>query len=111
MKLLLDANLPYKLTNILSPIFGECFHVDNIGLNVPAKDTEIWSYALENNCIIVSKDNDFIELLEQRGFPPKIVLLKIGNSNNKILAEALIKAKEAIFNLATEDYGLLEVYS
>ena len=110
MKLLLDANLSYKLTNILSSVFGECFHVDCIGLNVPAKDKDIWNYALENNCIIVSKDNDFIELLEKQGFPPKIILLKIGNSSTKMLAETLIKAKEAIFDFEAENCGLLEIF-
>ena len=40
MKILLDANISYKLVNKLNLIFGECAHVDLIGLNVPASDIE-----------------------------------------------------------------------
>ena len=51
MKILLDANISWKLVNALTPIFGECAHVDLIGLNVPAKDIDIWNYALDNGYI------------------------------------------------------------
>jgi len=34
MKLLLDANISWKLVSILNPVFGECVHVDSIGLTV-----------------------------------------------------------------------------
>ena len=51
MKILLDANISWKLVDKLSLIFGECTHVDNIGLNVPADDIDIWNYALENGLL------------------------------------------------------------
>jgi len=41
MKLLLDANLSWRLCSELSQYFDEVKHVDNIDLNVPAKDHEI----------------------------------------------------------------------
>jgi predicted nuclease of predicted toxin-antitoxin system len=41
MKILLDANISWKLTNVLKPTFGECAHVDSIGINVPAEDIDI----------------------------------------------------------------------
>jgi predicted nuclease of predicted toxin-antitoxin system len=40
MKILLDANISWKLTKVLSSIFGKCDHVDLVGLNVPADDIE-----------------------------------------------------------------------
>ncbi|MEP6949824.1 MAG: DUF5615 family PIN-like protein [Ginsengibacter sp.] len=52
MKLLLDANVSWRLATRLKSHFDECFHVDYIGLNAPAKDTEIWNYASVNNLII-----------------------------------------------------------
>ena len=90
MKILLDANISWKLVNKLGPIFGECAHVDLIGLNVPANDIDIWDYALENGYIIITKDNDFVDLLEVHGFPPKVVLLKTGNNSSKVLENLLI---------------------
>lgn len=43
MELLLDANLSWRLTKKLEKHFGACYHVDSIGLAIPAKDTDIWN--------------------------------------------------------------------
>jgi predicted nuclease of predicted toxin-antitoxin system len=110
MKILLDANISRKLVNILTPIFRECVHVDLVGLTVTAKDKEIWNYALKNGYIIITKDNDFLDLLEFKGFPPKVVLIKTGNNSSKVLADLLINAKSKIEDLEKNDYGLLEIY-
>jgi predicted nuclease of predicted toxin-antitoxin system len=109
MKLLLDANISWKLTNVLKPVFGECSHVDLIGITVPAEDIDIWSYALDNGYIIITKDNDFVDLLEIKGFPPKIVLLKTGNNSSKALFELLVNMKPMIEDLENNNYGLLEI--
>jgi len=109
MKILLDANISYKLVNKLKPIFGECDHVDLIGLNVPAQDIDIWKYAKDNEFIIITKDEDFMNLLEIKGFPPKIVLLRTGNSSSKALFELLEKMKPTIEDLEKSEYGLLEI--
>jgi len=109
MKILLDANISYKLTKTLIPIFGECSHIDSIGINVPAQDIEIWKYAKENGFIIITKDDDFINLMDMKGFPPKVVLLKTGNSSSKSLIELLIKIKPMIDDLEKNEYGLLEI--
>jgi len=111
MKLLLDANISWKLLVILTPVFGECVHADSIGLSIPAHDNDIWDYALHNGYTIITKDNDFLDLLELKGFPPKVVLLKTGNNSSKALAELLIHAKPKLEELEnTIDYGLIEIY-
>jgi predicted nuclease of predicted toxin-antitoxin system len=109
MKILLDANISWKLSNVLKPIFGECAHVDLIGLSVPANDIDIWDYALKNGYIIITKDNDFVDLLELKSFPPKVVLLKTGNNSSKALSELLISIKPMIEDLENNNYGLLEI--
>jgi predicted nuclease of predicted toxin-antitoxin system len=109
MKILLDANISWKLTNILRPLFGECDHVDLIGLDVPAKDIDIWDYASKNGHIIITKDSDFVDFFELKGFPPKVVLLKTGNNSNKAIIELLIKIKPEIQDLEKNNYGLLEI--
>jgi predicted nuclease of predicted toxin-antitoxin system len=110
MKILLDANISWKLVNILTPVFGECTHVDLIGLTIPPEDKDIWNYSLNNGHIIVTKDNDFLDLLELNGFPPKVVLLKTGNNSSKALAELLINARSKIEELENNEFGLLEIY-
>ena len=109
MKILLDANISWKLVNKLKPIFGECAHVDSIGLNVPAGDIDIWNYAFDNGYIIITKDNDFVDLMEIKGYPPKVVLLKTGNNSSQALMELLINAKQMIEDLEKSDFGLLEI--
>ena len=109
MKILLDANISWKLINRLKPVFGECTHVDLIGLDVPAEDIDIWNYALDNGFIIITKDNDFVDLLEINGFPPKVVLLKTGNNSSQALMELLENVKPMIEDLERNNYGLLEI--
>jgi len=109
MKILLDANISWKLVNSLKPIYGECAHVDLIGLNVPAEDIDIWNYALSNGFIIITKDNDFVNLLELNGFPPKVVLLRTGNNSSQSLTELLKSIIPMVEDLEKSNYGLLEI--
>jgi len=93
MKLLLDANLSWRLVPKLTPYFSEVVHIDSTHFQMPAKDIEIWQYAKEN------------------GFPPKIVLLRMGNQSNKHIFNILVTKKTDIEQLVVNNnYGLLEVY-
>ena len=109
IRLLLDANLSWRSVAKLKSHFDDCSHVDNVGLSVPAKDTEIWDYARKHDMLIVTNDEDFLYLSTFRGFPPKVLLLKTGNQNRKVVEQILIEAKEQIkaFVEASE-YGILE---
>jgi predicted nuclease of predicted toxin-antitoxin system len=109
VKILLDANISWKLVNSLKPIFGDCAHVDFIEFNVPTEDIDIWNYAQDNGYIIITKDNDFADLLELNGYPPKVVLIKTGNNSSHALMELLINAKQLIEDLEINNYGLLEI--
>jgi len=109
MKLLLDANLSWRLTAVLSEHFGECVHVNKTELPKPAKDTEIWNYAITNGYTIITQDSDFVRLFEIKGFPPKIVILRVGNMDRKTAEKILVQAKSSIVDLDKSDYGLLEI--
>jgi predicted nuclease of predicted toxin-antitoxin system len=111
MKLLLDANISWRLTAILNDHFENCIHVDYSGLASPASDTEIWNFAAVNDLVIVTNDEDFLNLVNLKGFPPKVVLLRTGNQANLHLAEILIKHKEDVQQLCLSgDIGLLEIF-
>ena len=109
MKLLLDANISWRLCVPLTEQLGECFHVNKIGLSIPLSDITIWNYAKDNDCIIVSHDSDFLELIYAKGYPPKIILLKTGNINTDTTLKLLIQAKDAIMVWAGKETGLLEI--
>ncbi len=111
MKLLLDANISWRLAARLKEYFKDCLHVDHIGLLIPASDIDIWNYALANECIIVTNDDDFLNLANFKNFPPKVVLLRTGNQSNTYIELLLIKHLkdiEALF--VSDEYGLLEIF-
>lgn len=108
--LLLDANLSWRSIAILNEYYDNCVHVDNIGLKVPAKDSEIWEYAKESQSVIVTNDEDFLNLQVLLGFPPKVVLFRTGNLKRKEIENILINAKPNILDLInSNEYGLLEI--
>ncbi|WP_461255191.1 DUF5615 family PIN-like protein [Treponema sp. R80B11-R83G3] len=109
MKLLLDANLSWRLTSVLSEYFGECVHVNKTELPKPVKDTEIWNYAAANGYTIITQDSDFLHLFEIKGYPPKVILLRVGNIDRKTAEKILLQAKSSILELENGDYGLLEI--
>ena len=59
-------------------------HVEDIGMR-HAKDTVIWEYAVREQAVIVSKDEDFVERFRRKPGGPVIVWLRIGNAANAAL--------------------------
>ena len=109
MKLLLDANISWRLCAPLAEHFGECFHVNRVGLAIPPSDIAIWNYARDNDCMIVSHDGDFVNLLFANDYPPKAILLKTGNIDTATTLKLLVQAKDAIFEWQGKKTGLFEI--
>ena len=47
-----------------------------------ASDPEIFAAGRRANAVVTTKDADFVELLEQKGPPPQVVLVTCGNTSN-----------------------------
>ncbi len=111
MKLLLDANLSWRLVKQLSANFSQVEHVTRTGLAIPASDKEIWKWAKTNEFHIVTNDEDFANLLMLRGFPPKLILIRRGNQSTEQIAKLLIASHHAIEALdESEHQGLIEIF-
>jgi predicted nuclease of predicted toxin-antitoxin system len=112
MKLLLDANLSWRLSKSLVSKGIESLHVDFIdGLKKPAKDIDIWKYAFKNNCIIITNDEDFINLALFKGYPPKILILKIGNQSSRFPKNVIVSQSSKIRDFYDQnEYGILEIF-
>ena len=55
-------------------------------------------------------DEDFIDFINAKGFPPKVILLKTGNQRRLYLSNLLIQRKEEIEHFVQEsEYGLLQI--
>ena len=88
MKLLFDQNLSPRLVDGLSDVYPDASHVSIVGLDA-AYDDAVWTYARANNYIIVTKDADFGDLGVLRGFPPKVIWLRLGNCTTHQIEKSL----------------------
>jgi predicted nuclease of predicted toxin-antitoxin system len=111
MKLLFDNNISYRIVKKLSTPFLDMLHVSRIGLLSPVSDILIWQYAKKENLIIVTFDEDFETLVNLHGFPPKVILLRFGNSSTNYIAQILQDKSEEIVSFCySANYSLLEIY-
>jgi hypothetical protein len=67
--LLLDENLSERLLPLLIDRFPGSTHVRLVGLG-GASDSAIWEWAREQAQLLVTKDEDFLDLSVARGFDP-----------------------------------------
>jgi predicted nuclease of predicted toxin-antitoxin system len=89
MKLWLDAQLSPALAQWMRrELNTEAVAVRDLGLR-DAKDTEIFQRAKEADVIVMTKDSDFVVLLERFGPPPKVLWVTCGNTSNERMREIL----------------------
>lgn len=109
MKLLLDNNLSPKLVARLADLYPDSSHVATLGLD-RASDLEVWKRAEQEGYCLVSKDADFNELLAAKGFPPKVIWIRLGNCTTAQIATLLQTHHETIMEfMQDETAGLLEL--
>ncbi len=112
MKLLIDANLSWRLSKSLKNADIESIHVDfEKSLKKPPRDIDIWNFAMKNGWLILTNDEDFVDLATLKGFPPKIIILKTGNQSTKYLEALIISFIPKIKEFAIQnEYGVLEIF-
>jgi len=93
--LLLDHNLSPRLVAAMEGAFPGSTHVTQVGLD-RADDATVWAYAKERGLCIVTKDSDFSDLSVLRGFPPKVIWLRIGNCTTDEALRALLERRDLI---------------
>ncbi len=106
---LIDNNISPKLANRLSSYFPNMAHVVDFGLDA-VDDHLVWAFAKTNNFTILTKDTDFIGILNLRGFPPKVVRLNCGNVTTQQIEAIMIREHKVIIQfLASPTHGLLVI--
>jgi predicted nuclease of predicted toxin-antitoxin system len=64
----------------------------------------------KNNYSIITFDSDFIDLSNLKGFPPKIIWLRFGNSSNLKIANKLISKSAQIMEFVVNyELAFLEI--
>jgi predicted nuclease of predicted toxin-antitoxin system len=95
VRFLLDENLSERLVVALNAQFSDTLHVRVLGLG-GASDLVLWDIAARERCVLVTKDEDFVQLSVMRGPPPKVLWLNVGNTRTSEIAQLLLSNASAI---------------
>lgn len=109
MTVWVDAQLSPKLAQWLTASLGvEAVHVRELGL-LHASDRAIFDAARDAGVAVITKDADFVALVEQRGPPPQILWVTTGNTPNLAVQELLREIWIAASALLAAGTPLIEV--
>jgi predicted nuclease of predicted toxin-antitoxin system len=95
-----DAQLSPAVAGWINDSFGvEAHAVRDLGLR-SAKDPEIFRAARHEGIVVMSKDSDFVDLVERLGPPPQILWVTCANTSNlwlkRVLATELPRALQLL---------------
>lgn len=109
MTIWVDAQLSPAIAVWLKDSFAiHAIALRDLGLR-DAEDEEIFQRARKDNVVIMTKDADFVLLLERLGPPPKIILLTCGNTSNSHLKNILASTFATALELFREGEDLVEI--
>jgi predicted nuclease of predicted toxin-antitoxin system len=111
VKLLFDHNISPDLVRRLSDLFPKSEHVYYLNIH-EEDDSVLWTYARDHEFIVVSKDADFSELSMVRGFPPKLLWLRLGNCRTSDIEELIRTNHQFILKLIEDERrGILALFA
>jgi predicted nuclease of predicted toxin-antitoxin system len=80
-------------------------HVNDIGLG-NASDRALWCYAIEHDAVLVTKDEDFSNMLLLSSNSPIVVWVRVGNTRRQPLLEWFEALIDRIVELVAAKTGL-----
>lgn len=109
MKIWVNAQLPPAIASWISENFAvEAVAVRELALR-DATDSEIFAAARSAGAIVMTKDSDFIALVNAHGAPPQVLWLTCGNTTNARLREILAQALPAALKLLAAGETVVEI--
>jgi predicted nuclease of predicted toxin-antitoxin system len=87
---------------------AEVVPVRDVGLR-DATDRQIFDAARQASTVVMTKDGDFVRLLERLGPPPQILWLTCGNTSNARLKELLLRVWPRVRALLEAGEPLVEI--
>lgn len=109
MLIWVDAQLSPSLAPWMSEAFDvECFSVARLGY-LHADDETIFRAAGVAGAVVMTKDSDFVRILEAEGPPPRIIWVAVGNSSNAKMKSVLERVFPAARRLLEEGEPLVEI--
>lgn len=109
MSLWIDAQMSPAIATWISSNFAmSAIAVRDLGLR-DATDQEIFLAAKRENAIVMTKDRDFVLLLDRFGPPPQVIWVTCGNTSNTRLKEILTSTLPKAIELLGMDEQLVEI--
>lgn len=72
-------------------------------------DAEIFMRARAQGCVVITKDEDFVRLLDQHGPPPQVVWVTVGNVRNAMLLALFERVWDEVCRQLDANEALVEV--
>ena len=109
MTIWIDAQLSPAVAFWIENTFDvKAFALRDLGLR-DAEDEEIFLEAQKANAIVITKDSDFVSLLERLDSPPKIIWLTCGNTSNANLRHILSNTLQDAFEFLESGEKIVEI--
>ena len=109
MILWIDAQLSPTIARWMSDTFAvQAVPVRDLGLR-DATDHEIFMAARQVAAVVMTKDSDFVQLLDRLGPPPQVLWLSCGNTSNVALQRILASALPQALALLQSGEELVEI--
>ncbi len=108
MKFLVDAQLPRRMALWLAEAGHDATHTLDLPAGNRTTDAAVIAYAVEEQRIVVTKDDDFVQSFLLNGQPPSLLLVATGNITNAEL-ESLVKRNFARIKAAFAQHHFVEL--
>jgi predicted nuclease of predicted toxin-antitoxin system len=109
MDIWIDAQLSPAIAAWLTESFAVTARaVRDLGLR-EATDRAIFLAARSALVVVMTKESDFVRLLEELGPPPRVIWLTCGNTSNTRLKQILTKALPKAVSLLESGEQLVEI--
>jgi predicted nuclease of predicted toxin-antitoxin system len=109
MTVWIDAQLPPGIAAWIKQNFSiNAFALRDLGLR-DAEDIDIFKAAKIADAVIMTKDSDFLNLLNKFGPPPQVLWLTCGNTSNQHLQQILAVALPEALIMLEKNEKLIEI--
>ena len=109
MTIWIDAQMSPAIAAWVSSNFAvNAVAIRDLGLR-DAEDKEIFQAARRESAVVMTKDGDFVLLLDRLGPPPQVIWVTCGNTSNTRLKEILTKTLPKALELLKSGERLVEI--
>jgi predicted nuclease of predicted toxin-antitoxin system len=109
MHFVCDVHISFKVKDYLIRQGYTAVHLNAILDGDKTADRDIMAFCVENNCILITKDYDFVDSYHLKKIPPKIIKINLGNISNKEIIIRIAELLTLLPDLQNRNTFLIEV--